>query len=161
MHSPLPDTKWSAGSIRITSRTVRAEEISVRLGVVPDEQLEQGSLMSPRNPSSARRETSVWIRRSGLGSDSQLEEHVAALVRLVNGCREELTRLSVDCDLELYLGFGSDNGQGGCVLPAHLLAEVGGLGLDVVLDLYPPTSEGGVVGGDRRLRQCGVDGLGG
>lgn len=71
--------------------------------------------MSPRNPSSARRETSVWIRRSGLGSDSQLEEHVAALVRLVNGCREKLTRLSVDDDLELCLGFGSENGQGGRV----------------------------------------------
>ncbi|MFJ3581739.1 DUF4279 domain-containing protein [Streptomyces sp. NPDC090127] len=147
MHSPLPDTKWSAGSIRITSRTVRAEEISVCLGIAPDEQFEQGSLMSPRNPSSARRETSVWIRRSGLGSDSRLEEHLAALVRLANGCREELTRLSVDCDLELCLGFGSENGQGGCVLPAHLLAEVGGLGLDVVLDLYPPTSERDVVGG--------------
>ncbi|MFB6781538.1 DUF4279 domain-containing protein [Streptomyces sp. NPDC056352] len=158
MHSPLPDTKWSGGSIRITSRTVRAEEISVRLGIVPDEQLEQGSLMSPRNPSSARRETSVWIRRSGLGSDSQLEEHVAALVRLVNGCHQELTRLSVDCDLELYLGFGSENGQGGCVLPAHLLAKVGRLGLDVVLDLYPPTSEVSVVGGDRRFRQCGLGG---
>ena len=33
----------------------------------------------------------------------------------VNGYREELTRLSVDCDLELCLGFGSENGQGGCV----------------------------------------------
>ncbi|MEV1068776.1 DUF4279 domain-containing protein [Streptomyces sp. NPDC050263] len=139
-HSPLPDTKWSAGSIRITSRTVRADEISARLGIVPDEQYEQGSLSSPRNPGSRRRETSVWIRRSGLGNDSGLEEHVAALVRLVNGRREELTRLSVDCDLELCLGFGSENGQGGCVLPAPLLTEVAGLGLDVVLDLYPPTA---------------------
>lgn len=138
MHSPLPDTKWSAGSIRITSRTVRAEEISARLGIVPDEQFEKGSLTSPRNPGSARRETSVWIRRSGLGSDCRLEEHVAALVRLVDGCHEELTRLSANGDLELYLGFGSENGQGGCVLPAHLLADVAGLGLDIVLDLYPP-----------------------
>lgn len=113
----------------------------MRLGIVPDAQFEQGSLTSPRNPSSARREHSVWIRRSGLDSDSGLEEHVAALVRLVDGCREELTRLAADCDLELYLGFGSDNGQGGCVLPARLLAEIGGLGLDLVLDLYPPASE--------------------
>ncbi|MEU9269006.1 DUF4279 domain-containing protein [Streptomyces sp. NPDC048251] len=147
MRAPLPETKWSVGSIRITSRTVRAEEISVRLGIVSDEQFERGSLMSPRNPDSHRRESSVWIRRSGLGSGNRLEEHVAALVRLVDGCREELTRLSADCDLELYLGFGSENGQGGCVLPARLLAEVGGLGLDIVLDLYPPTPEAGVVGG--------------
>ncbi|MFF4139657.1 DUF4279 domain-containing protein [Streptomyces mirabilis] len=147
MRSPLPDTKWSAGSIRITSRTVRADEISARLGIAPDEGFEQGSLMSPRNPRSARRESSVWIRWSGLGNDSGLEEHVAALVRLVRDCREELTRLAVECELELFLGCGSENGQGGCVLPAHLLAEVGGLGLDVVLDLYPPTPDAGALRG--------------
>ncbi|MFE6822325.1 DUF4279 domain-containing protein [Streptomyces sp. NPDC057690] len=147
MRAPLPGTKWSVGSIRITSPTVRAEEVSVRLGIVPDEQFERGSLMSPRNPRSHRRESSVWIRRSGLGSDHRLEEHVAALLRLVDGCREELTRLAADGELELYLGFGSEDGQGGCVLPAQLLAEVGGLGFDIVLDLYPPTPEAGVVGG--------------
>jgi len=30
MHSPLPDVKWSAGSIRITSQTVRAEAFLVQ-----------------------------------------------------------------------------------------------------------------------------------
>jgi hypothetical protein len=56
-----------------------------------------------------------------------------------------LVGLSVDCNLELCLGFGSENGQGGCVLAARLLAEVGALGLDLVLDLYPPESAGTVV----------------
>lgn len=94
--------------------------------------------MSPRNPTGARRETSVWIRRSGLPDDSDLTDHVRVLVELVDGHREELASLSVDCNLQLFLGFGSENGQGGCVLPARLLTEVGALGLDVVLDLYPP-----------------------
>lgn len=60
------------------------------------------------------------------------------LLALVDGHREELASLSADCDLELCLGFGSENGQGDCVLPAPLLSEVGAFGLDVVLDLYPP-----------------------
>lgn len=141
MQRPMPAVKWSAGSIRITSRTVSADEITDRLGIPPDEQFERGSLMSPRNPNSARRKASVWIHTSGLGRHCQLEDHVTALVRLVGGCRAELRRLSADCDLELFLGFGSENGQGGCVLPARLLAEVGALGLDVVLDFYPPSSE--------------------
>ncbi|WP_159050316.1 DUF4279 domain-containing protein [Streptomyces cellostaticus] len=138
LQPPMPDTKWSAGSLRITSRTVSAGDISARLGIEPDDQFERGSLTSPRNPNSVRRETSVWIRRSGLGSDRRLEEHVAALVRLADGRREALMRLSADCDLELFLGFGSENGQGSCVLPARLLTEIGALGLDVVLDLNPP-----------------------
>ncbi|MFE3230459.1 hypothetical protein [Nocardia sp. NPDC059228] len=40
--------------------------------------------------------------------------------------------------MELFLGFGSQNGQGGGALPADLLADVAALGLDIVLDLYPP-----------------------
>ncbi|MEU7005417.1 DUF4279 domain-containing protein [Streptomyces sp. NPDC046332] len=138
MQPAAPATKWSAGSLRITSRTVTAEEVSGRLGITADQQFERDSLTSPRNPAGARRETSIWIRRSGLPDDSELTDHVRALVELVDGRREELASLSVDCNLELCLGFGSDNGQGGCVLPARLLAEVGAIGLDVVLDLYPP-----------------------
>ncbi|MFE5211900.1 DUF4279 domain-containing protein [Streptomyces sp. NPDC056600] len=131
-------TKWSAGSIRITSRRLTADEISGRLRIAADQQFERDSPMSPRNPTGARRETSVWLKRSGLPDDTDLADHVRALVALVDGRREELATLSTDCDLELRLGFGSENGQGGCVLPAGLLSEVGALGWDIVLDLYPP-----------------------
>ncbi|MGW5106694.1 DUF4279 domain-containing protein [Nocardia sp. NPDC004123] len=136
--SASADRKWSAGSIRLTSQAVSASEISARLGIAADRQFERGSLMSPRNPASARRTCSVWIRSSGLADDSDLADHVRALIGLLDGCREELARLSVDCELELFLGFGSENGQGGCALPAGLLADVAALGLDIVLDLYPP-----------------------
>ena len=146
MRQPVPDTKWSAGSLRITSQTVSASEISACLGIVPDDQFERGTLTSPRNPRSYRREASVWIRRSGLGNDRWLDEHAAALAKLLDGHREELMRLSVACDLELFLGFSSENGQEGCSLPAHLLAEIGALGLDIVLDLYPPTAEDAATG---------------
>ncbi|MFE3105388.1 DUF4279 domain-containing protein [Nocardia tengchongensis] len=132
------DVKWSAGSIRLVSQAVSASEISARLGITADEEFERGSLMSPRNPASARRKSSVWIRRSGLANDSDLADHVRVLVGLVSGCREELARLSADCSLELVLGFGSENGQGGCVLPAGLISDVAALRLDIVLDLYPP-----------------------
>ncbi|WP_196054885.1 DUF4279 domain-containing protein [Nocardia aurantiaca] len=138
MEPPSADRKWTAGSIRLASYTVSASEISARLGIVADKEFERGSPMSPRNPDSARRKNSAWIRRSGLANDSDLADHVRVLVGLLDGCREELARLSVDCQAELFLGFGSENGQGGCALPADLLADVAGLGLDIVLDLYPP-----------------------
>ncbi|MFF3343122.1 hypothetical protein [Streptomyces flavidovirens] len=124
---PMPDGKWSAGSLRITSRTISAAEISEALGIDPHDKFEQGGLAIPGNP-----------ERSGLGSDRWPEEHAAALIRLLEGRHEALGRLAVDCEVELLLGFGSENGQGGCVLPADL-REVGLLGIDVVLDLYRPT----------------------
>ena len=133
----MPDSTWSAGSLRITSRTVRAREVSVRLGITPDHEHERGSLSSPRNPLSRRREAAVWILRSGLGNDRWPEEHVTELLRRLVGRHEALASLAADCELELFLGYGSANGQGGCALPAALLHEAGGLGLDLVLDLYP------------------------
>ncbi|MFI1398636.1 DUF4279 domain-containing protein [Streptomyces sp. NPDC020681] len=136
---PMPDAKWSAGSLRITSRTISAEEISEALGLDPHDKFEQGSLAIPCNPDSFRRESSVWILTSGLGSDRWPDEHAAALIKLLEGRHEALARLAADCEVELLLGFGSENGQGGCVLPSDLLKEVGLLGIDVVLDLYPPT----------------------
>jgi hypothetical protein len=136
---PMPDTKWSTGSARITSKTLSPGEITDRLGISPDAQFEKGSLASPRNPNSRRRDINVWIRRSGLGDDRWLEEHVAALVGVFGRAHEELSQLAVDCDLELFLGFGSENGQGGCALSAQLLMQVAELGFDVILDLYPPT----------------------
>ncbi|MFB8003918.1 DUF4279 domain-containing protein [Nocardia sp. NPDC056000] len=128
------------GSIRIWSEAVSASEIAARLGITADRQFERGSLMSPRNPASARRKSSVWIRQSGLSNNSDLADHVRALLGLMGGCREELARLSVDCEMDLFLGFSSGNGQGGCVLPADLVADVAALGLDIVLDLHPPAA---------------------
>lgn len=118
-----------------------AGEISARLGIAPDAGYERGSLLNPRNPAkSARRETSVWILRSGLGDTADLADHVAALVQFANGHEPELARLSSDCELELFLGFGSESGQGGSTLPARLLAQVGALGFAITLDLYPHTA---------------------
>jgi hypothetical protein len=133
----MPATNWSAGSLRITSRTLGPADISARLGITPDRQFERGSLTSPRNPDSLRRETSVWIRTSGLANDRWPEDHVAALLTLLTPHRDALTRLSADCDLDLLLGFSSEDGQGSCVLPARMLTELGALGIDIILDLYP------------------------
>lgn len=134
----MPESKWSAGSLRIVSRTITVDEISAVLGIQPDDHFEHGSLDIACNPDTFRRERSVWILKSGLSSDRWLQEHAEALVRRVEGHRDSLGRLAESCDLELFLGFSSESGQGGCLLPARLLTQIGSLGLDVVLDLYPP-----------------------
>jgi hypothetical protein len=40
---------------------------------------------------------------------------------------------------ELFLRFSSGNGQGGFTLPADLLTRISRIGLNLSLDLYPPT----------------------
>ena len=39
---------------------------------------------------------------------------------------------------ELFLGFGSGNGQGGAIFSPQLLRRVADYGLSLSLDLYPP-----------------------
>ena len=140
MQPPMPDSKWSAGSLRITSRTITADEITAVIGHDPDDHYQHGQLAVPCTDT-FRHEYSVWILKSGLGNDRWLDEHAAALVEFLRGREGALSRLAADCDLELLLGFSSENGQGGCVPPAQLLREIGLLGLDIVLDLYPPTPD--------------------
>ncbi|MEV0537202.1 DUF4279 domain-containing protein [Kitasatospora sp. NPDC050463] len=137
---PMPDSKWSAGSLRITSRTLTADQITVAIGLVPDDHYEHGHLAIPCTDT-FQHEYSTWILKSGLGNDRWLDEHAAALVRKLKGREEALALLAADCELEIFLGFGSENGQGGCAIPARLLKEIGLLGLDIVLDLYPPTPD--------------------
>lgn len=90
---------------------------------------------------SVERDCARWVRDSGLGNDRWPDEHAAALIELLAGRHEALGRLAADCEMEFFLGFGSEDGQGGAVFPAALLKEIGLLGIDVVLDLYPPTPD--------------------
>lgn len=83
----------------------------------------------------------MWILGSGLGSGHRLAEHVEALLGRLEGKDEVIADLAGTCTVELFLGFGSENGQGGDVLPASMLSRLGSLGIDVVLDLYPPASD--------------------
>ncbi|MGW9453970.1 DUF4279 domain-containing protein [Streptomyces sp. NPDC055632] len=137
---PMPDSKWSAGSLRITSRTITADEITAVIRLAPDDHHEHGHVAIPCTDTFPR-DFSVWTLKSGLGNDRWPDEHAAALVKRLEGREEALSRLAADCELELFLGFGSENGQGGCALPAQLLKEIGLLGLNIVLDLYPPTPD--------------------
>ena len=43
-----------------------------------------------------------------------------------------------DVEGDLFLGFGSGNGQGGAIFSPELLRRVAECGLSLSLDLYPP-----------------------
>jgi hypothetical protein len=91
----------------------------------------------------AKYDTNVWVYsyaetfRSPFSE--QLSEYVARLEERAEAVRALLSRPGVTA--ELFLGFSSSNGQGGFTLPASLLARIAALGLDVSLDLYPPTAD--------------------
>ena len=68
---------------------------------------------------------------------TQLSQSIACLEQRSETIRHLVKRPGVTA--ELFLGFSSGNGQGGFTLPTSLLARIAALGLDITLDLYPPT----------------------
>ena len=93
------------------------------------------------NPRYALYRTNVWVHRytedDSFAFNDQLSEFITRLESRGEAVRELVGRPGVTG--ELWLGFSSGNGQGGFTLPAALLNRIARLGLDVTLDLYPPT----------------------
>lgn len=139
MEDVLPSENWTAVSLRISSRDLTCAEITEALRLKPTECFEKGTPASPRNPNSYRREAAIWLLASGLGDDRDATEHFEALLQQIEPRRAELESLRSSCTVEFFVGFSSDNGQGGFVLPAELCSRIGKLPIALSLDLYPPS----------------------
>lgn len=137
----MSDEKWSRASLRISSNTMSAAEITHTLGLKPTSSYEKGTPLSKRNPKSAVRQQSVWILESGLDSSQPLAQHIACLVALVEEKIDVLKKLLPICDIDIFCGFSSESGQGGFVLNAALLKRITAIPIDIVLDLYPPAND--------------------
>jgi Domain of unknown function (DUF4279) len=119
--------KWTRASFRVITTSIAPTDITEQLAMEPTEVSER-----PTRPR-------AWILDSGLRSARSAEEHIEALLEKLRPHEAALHGLDAD-HLEVFLGFSSDNGQGGMVIDARLLGELARLGIDLVLDLYPPES---------------------
>lgn len=134
--------KWSSASIRIASRSTDADRISRLLDTEPSVSYKKGLPVNSRNPGGPLRQEHLWIMESGLDTSRSLDAHLAKLVTFIEQKTEDLKRLLPDCEIGLFCGFSSGNGQGGLVLNADLLKKITAIPIDIVLDLYPPLGEG-------------------
>ena len=93
------------------------------------------------NPRYALYETNLWVHRytddDALPFCDQLTELVTRIEERADSIRALTSAPGVGG--ELLLAFSSGNRQGGFTLPVELLARIAALGLDLSLDLYPPT----------------------
>ena len=130
--------KWWRASLRISSATISAAEITARLGLEPSSAREKGFRVVD-DPRAMVMKTSVWNRQSGLPSSVPLDEQIGVLLDLVEPRSSKLEALrSESCTVEFFTGFASSNGQGGITLDATLLGRIAALGIALGLDLYPP-----------------------
>lgn len=137
----MMDENWSTASLRIGSKTMSIGEITDIMGVKPTESYEKGTPLSRRNPKSAVRQESLWIKESGLDSSEPINTHISSLISLIENKVDLFKQLIPNCHIQIFCGFSSESGQGGFVLDAGLLKRLTLIPLDMTLDLYPPSHD--------------------
>ena len=116
------------------------EEIEARLGLAAASFGRKGEHLND-NPRHEKYQTNVWVSKRPTNSDVPFEEQIAGLLDLlelkVDALKAILSFPNVEG--ELFLGFGSGNGQGGAYFSPKLLARIAQCNLSLGLDLYPPS----------------------
>lgn len=124
----LGDRPWALASLRIASETLTPDEI--------------GELLDLRATSTRTSEGepafSVWMFESGLSPEAPVEDHLYILMEHLGGCGDALRGLVDTATVEVWLSFSPGERHRSAVINAKVLSLVGEMGLDVVLDAYPP-----------------------
>ncbi len=132
---------WVKLTLRIASEVLSADEIQTRLNDVPSETIRKGEPVSKRNPHGPAHRESICFFESPRPEDVSPEEHLTWLFEFCDRHRAELHSLAGACTTEAWLGYGSDNGQGGFSLTSQQMAKLGSMGVDIVVDLYASSGE--------------------
>jgi hypothetical protein len=140
MFEESEDGKWYRVSLRLMGDGLPIDEIDGLLGLAATKKNKKGASLKIGK---AKCLTNVWVLSSGHNSDVPFEKQIADLLDLIEPKRDALKRIieMADVEGELFLGYGSDNGQGGALISADVLRRIADCGLSLDLDLYPPPGE--------------------
>ncbi len=133
--------KWYKVSLRILGDNLTPDEITKRLGMLPSASGIKGEYIGDKVGRS-RYETNLWSVRLTKDDSIPFEEQLPSILDLL-----EMHKVSLESILktggmegELFLGFGSDNGQGGIDFPHSVPMRIVRLGLSVLVDSFLKTS---------------------
>jgi hypothetical protein len=139
------DKKWWRATFSVFSTSLTHQEISDRLGLQPTRTHTKGQPRGARrrdgsiDPSNVWKD-SAWQLTSPLARDRILAEHINWLLDTIEPKAEAIKALRAECSLiRLFCGFASHGGQGGFSLDTDTLGRISKLGLNLDLDLYPPS----------------------
>jgi hypothetical protein len=130
--------KWYRVSLLLLGDGLPIDEIEAKLGIGASHVGRKGE------PNHRGREhlSNVWVWRYPAQSNIEFEEQIAGLIDMIEPKADALREILAlpEVEGELFLGFGSANGQGGALFSPELLRRIADLGLSVSLDLYPSSA---------------------
>ncbi len=139
-----PQSKWSEGVIVIESATLSTAEMKSLLagGSKTTEDTSHNGYSRLANPLRLLRSngrTVSWAMTSGAPLSAKLEEHVRALLDMVEVCADAFVRLAEHASIRLKLSFASEWGQGSLVLDQNTVERLAALPVDLTVELTSPS----------------------
>jgi hypothetical protein len=130
--------KATQATLRIFSDEMSLDFVSQAFGMNPTRVYLKGQPKGPRSPHVINKE-SVWLIKSPLPDNSELADHIAHLLVLLEDRASAIQSIrSRITSMDIFCMYSSDNGQGSAVLDAKLIQRLAKQDIDVVFDLYPP-----------------------
>lgn len=124
-----PDTGWALASLRIASDELSADAISERLDL----------RATSTRAAEGEPAFTVWMYETGLGPSAAIDDHLYILVERLRDRGDALAELCERANVEIWLSYSPGvTGKRSAVFDHKVLAELGALGIDLVLDPYPP-----------------------
>jgi hypothetical protein len=131
--------KWYLVSLRLIGERLPVDRLEAILNIEPSYIGKLGEHIQG-NQNYAKHHTNIWTWDSPLDDNVPFETQLDKLLLELEPRKKELFEiLSIQgVKGELFLGFGSENGQGGANFSNEIIKRIAMLGLDIGLDLYPP-----------------------
>lgn len=136
------DEKWYAVSLRLCGDGLDVTRVEGLIGLSPTTiGLKGQTRKGKQGREYAAYETNIWVYSHDAANTSCFDDRLRDLFGLLGSRRSALKALCTipGIEGEVWLGFGSGNGQGGDTISPQVLALIADTGLSLSLDLYPPT----------------------
>jgi hypothetical protein len=131
------DSRWNKASFCIYGDTLQPDQINRDLGLQATNSGLKGGRQS-KHPKARPLRTSIWILESPIDTHLPLQDHLRWLLDALEPKLDVVHEIANRYDARLHCGYSSEHGQGGCTFDVSLLKRIADLGVQLVLDLYPP-----------------------
>ncbi|MEZ5933160.1 MAG: DUF4279 domain-containing protein [Alphaproteobacteria bacterium] len=125
----------SSATLRITSDSMSASDITEILGAAPESSFERGDLVSARSAKPSYRKSAMWSWSGAIADIQPLGEHLMAICDFLEERKDKLPVLA-DCKIDVFCGVFSDNEQIGFDIDHQVIGLLADYPVDVNFDAY-------------------------
>ena len=147
MTHPTPSTQMEYSvCFRLSAEWLDPNAVTAALGIVPTHSHTAGekyrvSRGEGRSPAELEYKVGVWYVDSGVQSRASLDDHLRQITRWLRYCSAEVASfVAKGGKAEMVVGVFV-SGQGGGILSADVMREIGEMGIDIDFDFHPLSSQ--------------------